>query len=120
MKRPSFVNNYFYHIFNRGVEKRNIFLDNEDFRRFLFGISEFNDINSTINILRRFNEGSPTSLKMIDKEPLVKIISYCLMPNHFHLILKQLKENGISKFLQKIGTGYTNYFNRKYSCEKFG
>ena len=114
MKRPLFINNYFYHIFNRGVEKRNIFLDNEDFRRFLFEINEFNDINSTINTLRRFNEGSPTSFKMIDKEPLVKIASYCLMPNHFHFILEQLKENGISKFLQKIGTGYTNYFNRKY------
>ena len=48
------------------------------------------------------------------REQLVDIISFCLMPNHFHFILKQLKDGGIVKFMQKIGTGYTMYFNQKH------
>jgi putative transposase len=116
MQRPVFANDYFYHIFNRGVDKRNIFFEDKDYRRFLFGMREFNDENSTINTLRRINmanEGNPMSLKPIEKDPLVKIVCYCLMPNHFHFILKQIKDKGISKFLQKLGIGYTKYFNQK-------
>jgi putative transposase len=114
MTRPSFVNNSLYHIFNRGVEKRSIFIENKDYYRFLFDMKEFNDVNSTINILRRLNEGNPISFRRIEKDCLVKIIAYCLMPNHFHFILKQLKNNGTSRFMQKLGIGYTNYFNKKY------
>lgn len=116
MGKTVFVNDCLCHVFNRGVEKRIIFLDGKDYRRFLFGMKEFNDKNSTINILRRINksEGHPMSLKPENKEALVEIICYCLMPNHFHFILKQLKESGISKFMQKLGIGYTKYFNQKY------
>jgi len=120
MQRPVFANDYFYHVFNRGVDKRNIFFENKDYRRFLFGMKEFNDENSTINILRRINrfseginEGHPMSLSPTEKDPLVEIVCYCLMPNHFHFILKQIKDNGISRFLQKLGIGYTKYFNQK-------
>ncbi len=116
MKKPPFINNYFYHIFNRGVDKRNIFLDDRDYHRFLFGLKEFNDVNSTLNLLRRFNlaEGSSTSFKPLPKELLVNVVCYCLMPNHFHFVLKQLKDNGIPSFMRKLGTGYTNYFNQRY------
>ena len=48
------------------------------------------------------------------KDPLVKILCYCLMPNHFHLLLKEIREGGISKFMQKFGGGYANYFNFKH------
>ncbi|MFH1978862.1 MAG: transposase [Patescibacteria group bacterium] len=108
--RPSFVNGHFYHVFNRGVDKRDVFLEDTDYWRFLFDVKEFNDVNSTINILRRLNK---EALDPVDKDPLVEVICYCLMPNHFHLVLKQLKDGGISKFMQKIGIGYTNYFNQK-------
>jgi putative transposase len=117
MQRPVFANGYFYHIFNRGVDKRDIFLEDKHYRRFLFSMREFNDENSTINILRRLNragEGNPMSLSPTKKDPLVKIVCYCLMPNHFHFILKQIKDKGISKFLQKLEIGYTKYFNQKY------
>ena len=112
MKRPPFLNGKLYHIFNRGVEKRNIYLDERDYFRFLASIKDFNDVNSSINLYRRVNVGYPISHK---KEPLVKVICYCLMPNHFHFILKQIKNKSISKFLQKLGIGYTNYFNQKYN-----
>ncbi len=116
MARVVLANNFYYHAFNRGVEKRNIFLDEKDYRRFLFSMKEFNDENSTINILRRLNanEGNPISLRPENKKPLIEIACYCLMPNHFHFILKQIRHNGISKFMQKVGIGYTNYFNQKY------
>ena len=53
--------------------------------------------------------------KLLEVSPLVEVICYCLLPNHFHLLLRQLKENGISKFMQKVGTGYSYYFNTKYN-----
>jgi putative transposase len=105
-----------YHIYNRGVDKRNIFLDKSDYRRFLFILDIFNDTNSTTNTLRRVNlsEGLKNSQKPEPKIPLVEIEEFCLMPNHFHLLLKQIIDNGISKFMQKIGVGHTHYFNQKY------
>ncbi len=116
MKKPPFLNNYFYHIFNRGVDKRTVFLDDKDYRRFLLDIKDFNDVNSSINLYRRVNVGSvgSSTSHRVKKDPLVKIICYCLMPNHFHFILKQLKDGGIPSFMRKLGTGYTNYFNQKY------
>lgn len=116
MKRPEFVNDYYYHVFNRGVDKRNTFMDDKDYRRFLFSLQEFNDENSTLNMVRRFNnhDGSSTSLRPLPKNPMVEIIAYCLMPNHFHFLLKQVKDNGIPGFMRKLGTGYTNYFNQRH------
>ncbi len=114
MKRPVFINDQFYHVFNRGTDKRDVFADEQDYRRFLFSMKGFNDVNSTLNFYRRLNVGSPTSLKPINQESLVEILCYCLMPNHFHLIVRQLKENGITSFMRKMGTGYTNYFNQKH------
>ncbi len=123
MKRPQFVDNHFYHIFNRGVDKRKVFMNNEDYHRFLYGLRDFNDKNSSINLFRRINKsngivsvGSSTShrIEKEDREPVIKIHCSCLMSNHFHLILEQVEENGVVSFMQKLGTGYTNYFNQKY------
>lgn len=120
MERPRFVENQIYHIYNRGVEKRNTFLDKQDYLRFIHGLFEFNNEESVINTLYYFNpkamELKPWSVEK-EKKPrklLVEILIFTLMPNHFHLLLKQKKENGIVKFMQKLGTGYTMYFNKKY------
>lgn len=121
MKRPQFANDRFYHVFNRGVEKRKIFMDDKDYHRFLFSLGDFNDKNSSINLFRKIEKvgdsvsvGNPISHKIIEREPVVKIHCSCLMPNHFHLILEQIANGGVSKFMQKLGIGYTNYFNLKY------
>lgn len=115
MRKIKFVNGHFYHIFNRGVDKRKIFMDKQDYYRFIHDLYEFNDANAVINLSYRYGEyrGS-TSISERIRKILVEIICFCLMPNHFHLILRQLVENGISKFMQKLGTGYTMYFNQKY------
>ena len=57
---------------------------------------------------------SPTSPTMQEREKFVEVLAFSFMPNHLHMILKQTRENGISKFMQKVGTGYANYFNKKY------
>ena len=120
MERPFFANNHIYHIYNRGVEKRKIFLKKSDYYRFIHSLFEFNDKDPVLNVAYRFN---PTSMEVepqyIEKERkprklLVKILVFCLMPNHFHLLLEQIEDNGITKFMQKLGTGYTMYFNKVY------
>lgn len=118
MRRINFKNGQYYHIYNRGVEKRDIFLDEGDYFRFIHNLYEFNNSNPVLNLgrdLGGLNEGGETSFNQRKpRKRLVDIICFCQMPNHFHIILKQLVEGGISKFMQKIGTGYTVYFNIKY------
>ncbi len=116
MRRIQFVNDYFYHIYNRGTEKRNILLNEVDYFRFIHDLYEFNNVKATLNLARDIVRGSTSNNISNNKKPrelLVEIIAFCLMPNHFHLILRQLKEKGITKFMQKLGTGYTMYFNQK-------
>jgi putative transposase len=114
MRKVQFINDCLYHVYNRGTEKRKIFLEEKDYFRFIHDLYEFNDVNAVLNLGKRFEwyRGS-TSIHRGPRELLVEIIAFCLMPNHFHLILRQLKEGGIVKFMQKLGTGYTMYFNQK-------
>lgn len=124
MRKVQFQIGNFYHIYNRGVEKRKIFEDNNDYWRFLQGLFLFNDENAASNLLWQLEKtrGEITMKvlkealveKKLKRRPLVKILAFCLMPNHFHLILKEIKETGISRFMHKLGTGYTRYFNNKY------
>ncbi len=112
LRRDAFAVGEFYHIFNRGVEKRKIFNQGNDYLRFIDSMIFFNTEKSgwLVNDLRE---------KGIDARPnpedmLVDIIAYCLNPNHFHLLLKENKENGITTFMKKVSTGYAMYFNKKY------
>lgn len=124
MRKVKFEKGKIYHIFNRGVEKRDVFLNDSDRWRFLQGLYLFNDENSSLGLLWRLeNEGMGLNFKTLKKaldqkldnrSPLVKIMADCLMPNHYHLLLEEVKENGISRFMHKLGVGYVNYFNKKY------
>lgn len=117
MRKAIFAIGECYHVYNRGVDKRDVFLDDADYIRFLKNLREFNS-----NLLReeRLLKQNMTISELNSESEFssggrfVDIIAYCLNPNHFHLILKQLSEKGIEKFMQKIGTGYTNYFNKRY------
>ena len=112
MRKTKFSAENYYHIYNRGTEKRQIFLDNSDYARFIHYLYEFNDKKFDRNISRKIERGL-TSFTQTSRDLLVEIVAFCLMPNHFHLILKQLKDNGIAQFMQKVGTGYAMYFNKK-------
>lgn len=124
MRKTKFAPNHFYHIYNRGVDKREIFLEDNDKWRCLQGLCLFNNENSSSNILWQMerNRGAVT-LRVLknfiinqqkERNPLVRILVYCLMPNHYHLLIEELKKGGISKFMHKFGLGYTRYFNNKY------
>ena len=107
-----FVGGY-YHIFNRGVDKRKIFLEPEDLRYFLDNLIIFNRHN---RVHAHVDKGARKREKQNAKrhEPLAAIVAFAFLPNHFHLLLKEINEGGISKFMQKVGTSYTMFFNEKY------
>ena len=101
-----------YHVYNRGTDKRKIFLDKKDYERFL-ALLYLSNGTSPVHI-SNYQGSTLMDLLMLDKgDPLVDIGAYCLMPNHFHFLLRQRAENGISKFMQKLTTGYTMYFNTR-------
>jgi len=113
MRKKPLIENEYYHIYNRGVDKREIFHDESDYQRFLKCIQEFNCENPIGSLYEKYLREKKTEME-IESPPIVEIIAYCLNPNHFHLILKQIGGKGIEKFMQKIGIGYTMYFNQKY------
>jgi putative transposase len=110
--RPKPAINEIYHIFNRGVEKRIVFLNDADKKRFVQNLYIFNDSTPIINNNRP--DLREVRLLSEEREKLVEILAFTLMPNHYHLMLKQVAENGRTECMRKIGTGYTNYFNTKY------
>jgi len=113
MRKTEFANGEHYHIFNRGVEKRDVFLNDFDYMRFLQSLAEFNRTDPIGSIFEQsFRKKEDLLGNEVSK--LVEIIAYCLNPNHYHLILKQLEDKGIEKFMHKMGVGYSKYFNHKY------
>lgn len=107
----NFAENCFYHVFNRGVEKRTIFLDEQDYRIFLYYLSIYSLPLDKV-VLKYPN--LPLRLQSKNLHDEINIISYCLMPNHFHLLLQQLTVDGVSKLLKQLTNAYTFYFNQKY------
>jgi len=116
MRNIDFQNGEYYHIYNRGVDKREVFSCDQDFTRFIIGMREFNRTNpiGSLHALKELNSLAK-EFSSLEHDKLVEIICYCLNSNHFHFLIRQLKDNGIPKFMQKISTGYTNYFNSKYT-----
>lgn len=108
-----FANEQFYHVFNRGVEKRTTFIDRRDYNRFIDSLNYYRSKNQHIRF--SFRGRIAIENKNISSDPLfAEVVSYCLMPNHFHLLLKQVNDNGITTFLSKLSNSYTKYFNTKY------
>jgi putative transposase len=114
-RKTTLASGEYYHVYNRGVEKRIIFSSKSDYQRFLSLLYLCNSIDSVhiydhFKYSRGLTSGELLSLPRTNE--LVDICAYCLMPNHFHLLIKEKEEGGISKFMQKIMTGYTMYFNK--------
>lgn len=121
MRKTSLATGEYYHIFNRGNNKQRIFYDDKDRMRFLLLLFVFQSLLFVENISRF----TPDFLKYktinigkledkIIRNRMVKLINFVLMPNHFHLTLLQVKNTGISKFMQRILQGHTKYMNRRY------
>lgn len=99
-----YIPNSIYHIYNRGVEKRKIFLDDQDYKVFL------NYLKGYLSPL----QGETLHDRKKNYFGEIELIAFCLMPNHFHLVIKQKDSSSIKKFTKSLFTRYSMYFNKKY------
>jgi len=107
-----------YHVLSRGVDKRTIFMNNKDYFRFIHNLFELNDENPVTGstyFFRKSSESFDLASRKIEKSRklLVNIHAFCLMPNHYHLLLSPIVEDGVSKFMRKLNMAYAKYFNIK-------
>ena len=111
IRKVNLVSGEYYHIYNRGNSKQKIFHDNEDYFRFMSLLYACNSKNN-FRVFTLTKEESPYDFER--GKQLVSIGAHCLMSNHFHIIITQIDNNGISKFMQKVTTAYVMYYNKKY------
>ncbi|MDP3994340.1 MAG: transposase [bacterium] len=121
--RKEYLENGYYHIYNRGVEKRTIFMDEQDYSVFLSYLKAYLSLKDEENLVKGL-ANPKTSLEEKDKilkllrlnnfNKEINLIAYCLMPNHFHFLIKQNHAESIDKFMNSLATRYTMYFNKKH------
>lgn len=118
-RKITFSKNKIYHIYNRGIERKTIFTTKWEFQRALNTLNYYRYKETPLRLSKFLSKTSHEqsdillSLKKLDKK-IVEIIAYCLMPNHFHFLLKQLEGEGISQFISNLTNSYTKYFNTKH------
>ena len=127
-RKEIFENGEIYHITIRRIGKELLFEDIDDYYRGIFSIYEFNtiewvEIRERRRIRRQIKKMAKTSdfpdaVIKDSRDKLVEILAFCFMPNHIHLLVRQLKEGGISKFMNKFGSGYSSYFRKKYQLSR--
>src|SRR3989344_3558836 len=110
MRKHPLITGLYYHIYNRGVDKRDIFMNKADLDRFALSVKEFNVVKpiGSIKDLMIAKQGVSDVGR---PKPLVSIVCFCFNPNHFHFIIKQETDGGISEFFKRLLGGYTKYFN---------
>lgn len=121
--RKLYYENGYYHLYNRGVEKRKIFLDQQDYGVFLSYLKDYLLPKDEKGLSEKLADPDTSAvernkilklLQMNNFADEITLLAYCLMPNHFHFFLKQKSAGSIDKFMNSLGTRYTMYFNRKY------
>ncbi len=123
LRKITFENEEIYHIILRSVEGIEIFKDTSDYFRIMFGLYEFNNDKPVDLWLIRKKKKEKAMKGVVEgrtfhhfkRDLLVEILAFAIMPNHIHLLIRQVKDDGITKFLRKLGTGYAMYFNGKYN-----
>ncbi|OGI76059.1 hypothetical protein A3C67_00540 [Candidatus Nomurabacteria bacterium RIFCSPHIGHO2_02_FULL_42_19] len=116
LRKDPFITDEYYHIYNRGIDKRIIFKSKRDYERFitLLYLANSNDSFRLDDILNKQHKTFSEILVLDKGEPLISIGAWCLMTNHFHLLIRQKVDGGITKFMRKLGVGYSMFFNIKY------
>ncbi len=112
IRNIEFSNGEYYHVFNRGVDKRIIFNTKEQQEFFFNRMKLLNTTDSRKYIANKRSRYKDKTI-IASGDQLVSIVAYCLLPNHYHLLLRQEIDNGISQFMQRLGTSYTMYFNQQ-------
>ncbi len=118
-RKVVFANDEIYHIFNRGVEKRPTFMDKRELDRGIKTLDFYRFANLPLKLSKFLVLPQPERVKFVQEmnlkyEKLVEVICYCLMPNHFHFLVKQIREKGVSTFAANFTNSYTKYFNTKH------
>lgn len=118
IRKLVFTNNEYYHIFNRGIERRKTFLNKKEYDRAyeLLSYYQYADIPLRYSHYSRLESDKKSKYLnlMLDSGKIIDIVAYCLMPNHFHLLIRQKKELGISTYVANFVNAYTKYFNTKH------
>jgi len=116
LRKDPFITGEYYHLYNRGIDKRVIFKSNKDYERFMILLYLANSKNSfSLDSILNRQKQTLNEILVLDKgKPLISIGAWCLMVNHFHLLVRQEVDDGITKFMKKLGTGYSMFFNIKY------
>jgi len=117
-RKDPFITGEYYHLYNRGIDKREIFKLERDYERFIMlmyvGNSNSKNPLRLDNLINQCHKSFNEIMALEKDEPLVSIGAWCLMTNHFHFLVKQEVDGGITKFMRKLGTGYSMFFNIKY------
>ncbi|MBI5619832.1 transposase [Candidatus Gottesmanbacteria bacterium] len=113
----TYVKDGIYHVYNRGVEKRDIFLDAQDYRVFLNYLKVA--LTAPDSGKKKTFQVNATTFRGIPRPPKnfygkIELLAYCLMPNHFHFLIRQRDTRTMKEFIQSIATRYAMYFNKKY------
>lgn len=121
--QKTYIPNGYYHVYNRGVEKRDIFLDSQDYNVFLSYLENYLLPKDKKGLEEQLSDPtlSPAEkdkilrlLRMNNFHKEIALLAYCLMPNHFHLFVKQKSKNTLHSFMNSLLTRYAMYFNKKY------
>ncbi len=116
-RKDPFVTGEFYHIYNRGIDKRVIFKSELDYKRFVMLLYVSNSDTESFrldNLINQQHKNFDEILTLDREQVLVSIGSWCIIPNHFHILFRQEVDGGITKFMRKLGVGYSMFFNIKY------
>ncbi|KKP88733.1 MAG: hypothetical protein UR93_C0009G0021 [Berkelbacteria bacterium GW2011_GWA2_35_9] len=114
IRKNELINNEYYHVFNRSIAKFKIFNHPENYYRFISIISYYQYENNILSYSKFLESSKLNLINSYSGIRFVDIVAYCIMPTHFHLILKQNINNGISIFLSKVQNSYSKYFNTIY------
>ena len=120
MRNIDFAPGEYYHVFNRGNSKQKLFLDKRDYVRFLFlllyqqsHVPVYN-ISQAIDYFLKNNSYNVRQKQRIIDERIVELVNFCIMPNHFHILVKECEENGITNYVHRFETGFSKYYNIRY------
>jgi putative transposase len=108
----------YYHVISRGTDKRNIFIEDKDYKRFIATLAYYRFENPPVKLSRYYELPEILKLDILEQlrkqSSIISLNAYCLMPNHIHLLLHQEQEEGIRMYMHRSLDSYTRYFNTKY------